>query len=286
MLAHVQVFCFLASYFVSCGLELSRLLGQRTWVRFATLGFGIAGFVAHTAYLFNRFRDTGLPPLLSSAHDWVLVLAWALVLLYLLFSIAQRDLALGVFTLPIVLGLILSTYFMTAPQDLKTEPERVQALVHAQRVGAMLHASSLVLGMVTVALGLVTAAMYLVKHRSLKTHHAEHKGWRMPSLERLALFNRWSVLIALLALTVGILTGIFLGLNAKSSEHAVRYDDPLVIAGGLVWLALTLLFAWQLTHRQQSGRQIAWLTVCACGILLLALVGLPAILGGSGFHGS
>ena len=70
-MAKVQVFCFLASYVVAFVLELARMLGKSRLHRAVTLGFGLAGFGAHTLYLLNR----GGPPLLSSVTDWMLVLA-------------------------------------------------------------------------------------------------------------------------------------------------------------------------------------------------------------------
>jgi hypothetical protein len=285
MTINVQVFCFLASYLVSLGLEFSRLLRWRTWNRFVMLGFGAAGFVAHTLYLLNRSHNTQLPPLLSSAHDWFLVLAWVLALVWIVLAIAQSDLPIGAFGLPVVLVLVAATYFMTAPAQLTDESQRVQAYREAHRAWTMLHAGSLVLGMVSVAGGLVAAVMYLAKHHQLRSHQPEHQGWRMPSLERLAAVNRGAVICAFLALTVGIVTGVVLVLQQPgSTSGSIRLTDPLILFGTGLWIASTILVLWLLTHRKQSGRQVAWLTACACGFLLLTLVGLPALLGGSGFH--
>src|SRR5882672_11435135 len=103
---HVTVVCFLASYLVAFALELGRLLGRSRISRFVRLGFALAGFVAHTLYLLNRSQQTHLPPLLASTHDWMLVLAWVLALFYLFLTLVQRELALGVFALPVVLLLV------------------------------------------------------------------------------------------------------------------------------------------------------------------------------------
>src|SRR6188474_3019717 len=109
-MAHVTVFCFLASYLVAFVLELSRLLGRSRISRFVMVGFAVAGFIAHTWYLLNRHAQTHLPPLLASTHDWMLVLAWVLVLFYLFLTLilswSQQDLAVGVFALPVVLALV------------------------------------------------------------------------------------------------------------------------------------------------------------------------------------
>ena len=104
LLAKVSVFCFLASYAVAFGLEWTRLMRRPGISRLLVLALGLAGFVAHTAYLLVRSRnlESHLPPLLSSTHDWFLVLAWVVVLLYLFLTTLDRELAVGLFLLPVV----------------------------------------------------------------------------------------------------------------------------------------------------------------------------------------
>ena len=91
--AKVSVFCFLASYVVALGLDAARLLKRLPVARWIGLAFGLAGFAAQTGYLLIRGRQELLPPLLSSAHDWLLVLAWIVVLLYLFLTAVDRELA-------------------------------------------------------------------------------------------------------------------------------------------------------------------------------------------------
>src|SRR5215471_13993127 len=187
---HVTVFCFLASYLVAFGLELGRLLGRSRISRFVMVGFGVAGFTAHTLYLLNRSQQTHLPPLLASTHDWMLVLAWVLVLVYLFLALVQKELAVGLFALPVVLLLVTSAYF------LNHEPNTELNAQIAMRHWGLLHASFLVFGLTAGAAGFLSGLMYLVQHRRLKTRHAEQVGLKMPSLARLAQANRWSVLLA------------------------------------------------------------------------------------------
>src|SRR5215471_12385305 len=134
---HVTVFCFLASYLVAFGLELGRLLGRSRISRFVMVGFGVAGFTAHTLYLLNRSQQTHLPPLLASTHDWMLVLAWVLALCYLVLTLLQKELAVGVFALPVVLLLAGSAYF------LNRDPYTAVNAVHARRAWGLVHAALL-----------------------------------------------------------------------------------------------------------------------------------------------
>ena len=82
MLSGVGIICFAASYAVTLALEVSRLL-FRSGVRGAVMiGFAGAGLVAHSAYLYYQAQSAHGSPL-SSEHDWYLIAAWVLVVVYL-----------------------------------------------------------------------------------------------------------------------------------------------------------------------------------------------------------
>ncbi|HTI50461.1 MAG TPA: cytochrome c biogenesis protein CcsA [Planctomycetaceae bacterium] len=278
-MAHVTVFCFLASYLVAFLLELSRLLGRSRISRFVMVGFGVAGFAAHTWYLLNRAHQTHLPPLLSSTHDWMLVLAWVLVLFYLfitlLLALSRQDLAVGVFALPVVLLLVSSTYLLNQePNAALTE-----AAARARWSWGILHAALLVFGMTAGAIGLVSGSMYLIQHHRLKTRHAEPTGFRIPSLARLAQANRWSIILTYFLLTLGFASGVYLGISTPGGASMVGYGDPAVVISGLVWLLFGVLFARLWGQRAPGGRQVAWLTIGGCGFLLVTLLGLQILTG-------
>ncbi len=274
-MAKVHLICFFASYLVAFVLELTRMLGQNRFSRFVMLGFGGAGFVAHTLYLLARSRASGLPPLLSSPHDWMLVLAWLLVLFYLFLTALHREIALGLFMLPLVLALIAATRFMAV----SPEPH-----FNARNAWTMLHASLLVFGMAGVVLGLIAGLMYLTQHHRLKSSHAAQFGWKMPSLERLAQFNRWSVMIAFPLLTLGFGIGVYLVVRPQQGPGHIGFNDPVVVASSVLWGLLAVLFLWLLKHHHPSGRQVAWLTICAFAFLLIAVVGLQVLSGSGLFH--
>src|SRR5688572_14150714 len=102
----VSVMCFLASYVLAFGLELTRLVARSRPGRWVTLGVAAAGLIAQTMFLLLRAQQTHLPPLLSSMQDWLLVLAWLAVLVHLFVSLIDRELATGFVVWPLVIGLI------------------------------------------------------------------------------------------------------------------------------------------------------------------------------------
>lgn len=269
----INLFCFLASYTVAFALELTRFLGRSSLSRFVMLGFTSAGLLAQTLYLLNRATVTNLPPLLSSTHDWMLVLAWVVVTLFLLLSIADRGLAIGPFLLPIVLLFVASTYAMDVAPP---EP------LNSQRGWKLLHAASLVFGMLSVVFGFLSAAMYLLQHRWMRQRGpaVRHEGFRMPSLERLAQINRWTVATAFFLLSLGFGTGLYLTFTSPSGTSVLRFTDPLVIFSGIAWLCLAALLIWLTQGGTPSGRQVAWLTMFALGVLLVTVVGLQMLTGG------
>ncbi|MCA9093516.1 MAG: cytochrome c biogenesis protein CcsA [Planctomycetaceae bacterium] len=272
---NVQVFCFFASYLVAMGLEFFRFLGRSRLSQLATQGFAAAGLVAHTLYILNRAQQTGLPPLLSSTHDWLLVLSWLAVISYLTLTLFDRDLAVGVFLLPIILLCVVATYFVS-----QTPVAHLDAL----RGWKMLHASLLVLGMLGVIVGFVLSLMYLFQQRRLRRREALSEGFGVPNLERLARLNRWAILISVPMLTFGFATGVGLGFVGRTEASEFSFTDPLVLASGITWLGMVVLFTWLLTGRRPRGRQVALLTIWACGFLLVTVVGLQLLTGQ--FHGS
>ena len=270
-MSRVTVFCFLASYLVAFLLELSRMLGRSRISSLVMFGFGVAGFVAHTVYLYFRSQQNGLPPLLGSAHDWMLVLAWLLVLFYLFLTLVHSELAWGVFLIPVVLLFVAATYFMNqAPNTLVTT-------ARAKHGWEMLHATVLVFGMAGTAIGFVSGVMYLIQHRRLRTRHPTHVGLEMPSLAKLAQTNRWSIIIAFPLWTLGLATGVALSFFKSSAGTAPALRDPFVITVVALWALLAVVFVRLLSNRQAGVKHVVWLTICACGFVLLTLIGLQIL---------
>src|SRR5262249_667697 len=106
MIAKISIFCFAASYAVTLALEITRLF-FRSGVRGALmLTFAGAGITAHTLFLIHRWTAEGANAPLSSEFDWYLVAAWLLALCYLVLVFFHPRNSIGIFCLPLVLGLI------------------------------------------------------------------------------------------------------------------------------------------------------------------------------------
>ncbi|MES2791207.1 MAG: cytochrome c biogenesis protein CcsA [Planctomycetota bacterium] len=268
--SRIGVGCFLATYAVVFGLEWLRLIGRSKINRALILLGGAIGLATHTTYLIIRNSATHLTPLLSSSQDWLLVLAWLAVVSYLFLTVMDRDLAIGVFILPIVLILTTATYFVSDAPN-----RRLDSL----QGWKMLHAALLVLGMLGVLVGFVLSMMYLVQQWRLRHRHLSPAGFGLPNLEKLARLNRWAIMIAVPLLTLGMGTGVGLGLYAKTRKESIPFNDPVIIGSSIAWLAMFVLFIWLITTPRTTGRQVASLTLWAAGFLMFTLVGLQVATG-------
>ena len=278
-LSQVQLSCFLMSYLVAFGGEVFQLARRRSTVtRGVLIIAGAAGLLAHTAYLVTRSAEAQLPPLVGSSHDWLLVLAWIGGLIYVLVVATQDRLAVGLFLLPVTIGLVIMAMFV---DDVAIEVNRQLA---AHRWG-MLHAATLVIGMGSVAASTICALMYLLQYQKLRGGTSRLHRLQLPSLEQLTFVNRWFVTTTVLMLTIGLATGFILTrIKPQNAESAFNWADPVVAGTTIVWVMMVATLAWLLTRKEQTGKQVAKLTMVAGGFLLMTIFGLMLLSGG--VHGT
>ena len=283
-LAQVHIYCFLLSYLVSLGCEILLVFRRQiASARIAIFAFSIAGFVAHTAFLIARSQKAGLPPLLTSQQDWLLVLAWLGSLLYIILMLTHRQMAHGLFMLPAILLLVIVAVFVSSEGSGNLEAV-------AMRRWGMFHAASLVLGIGAVAGAAISGLMYLLHHQQLRGHSKWLQKLPLPSLENLTAWNRWMVVFSVPCLTIGLLTGFLLiswSRGSKSSE-SISWWDPTIVTTVIAWLAMVLFLVRLLKGGHQTGKSVAQLSLLSGGFLIVSVLG-PMLLAGSGnlntFHG-
>ncbi|MFV0445312.1 MAG: hypothetical protein ACK5Q5_17180 [Planctomycetaceae bacterium] len=274
-LDHVTLLCFFASYLVALVLEISQLYRQSQGRRWIAMTFIAAGLVAHTAYLLNRSHNSHLPPLLSSAHDWLLVLSWLAVVLLLAVQAWNWHLGVGLFALPPVVLMVGASRFVS--QDRAFETIDLYGL-------RMLHASLWVLGIAGVTVSFVLSLMFLAQHRRLKLKRALPGELRLFSLERLGRWNWWGVILCVPLLTLAMITGILLVFWSRAANQPVSFVQSGFLLTAIVWLGMAILFGWLIAARHPGGRSVAWRTMWACGLLLTLLLAQQVFSKG-GIHG-
>ena len=260
----------MASYLVAFGLELARFLRKKNkFIRPLIFLFSFAGLVAQTAYIFNRAQETQLPPLLSSSHDWLIVFSWLLVSIFLFINLIDEQLSIGLYLFPLVLVLVISSYFVDSVTNPLVEP--------AIRSWALLHASLLVLGGVGIALCFVISAMYLIQHRRLKQKQNFSEGFHLPSLAKLSRLNRGALMISAPLLTIGMGIGIGLGVYVRKGAQSISFYDPVIIIYEIVWAVMMISVIFILRTKQLNQKHIAQLTIWTGGLLLLTFIGIQIL---------
>jgi ABC-type uncharacterized transport system permease subunit len=264
----ITITCFLASYAISLVLELARLFFQAQVRTLLALGFAAAGLVAHSFYLVGRARgeltNAVLVPL-SSWHDFCLLAAWVLVGAYLGLSLRRPQNAVGIFLLPLVLGLIGLAVLWRGGGAF--------AAPAALNVWRLMHGLALLLGTAAVTLGFATGIMYLVQSYRLKHKLPPRQGFRLPTLEWLQRFNHEALLISTCLMAAGLLSGVILNLGERVPPvGGVEWTDPVVVSSGVLfaWLLAVTLFG-TLYRPARQGKKVAYLTLASFVFLLLAL---------------
>jgi ABC-type uncharacterized transport system permease subunit len=273
-----SIVCFLASYGCAFACELVQLKWRHAFIRLIALLMGTAGLIAHTFYLLQRSAQSDLPPLLSSFHDWLLVLAFIVVLVYLFLSLADVELAIGLVIWPVVLALVVASIYVSRSPHL-------ESVLDYHRGWKMLHASVLVLGTAAVLQGFVLSLLYLWQHRRLKNRQMADDSVKLPNLELIQRLNRWSIFSAVPLLTIGVVSGIFLSMISSASPLAVTWTDPVVIGGAVTWTLMGILFVWLIMQKRTPGKQIALLTAWSCGFLIVTVIGLQMFVAAVGIRG-
>jgi ABC-type uncharacterized transport system permease subunit len=261
MLTGVNILCFTASYAVALALEIAGLWARPRWRRLAVMIAATAGIVAQTWYLAVRAGQAPHAPL-SSQHDWYLAAAWVLAVVYVGALLYYPRASMGLFLLPVMLGLIAAGHW-ASPEPL--------ASFQASRVWGRLHGVFLLLGTVAVLLGFIAGLMYLVQSYWLKHKLPAGDRFRLPSLEWLERINGRSLGAAAVLVALGFVTGV-LTRTSQADAGGVPWTDPVVLSlsGMLSWLvaAEAFRFAYPAARR---GRKVAYLTLAGFVFLLLTL---------------
>lgn len=268
LIERVEILCFAASYTVALLLAIAR-----PWLRSrqrgrVELGFILAGLFAHSLYLISRTLHGGTTPL-SSSFDWYLVAAWVLVAFYLYVIWQHPTFSIDVFVLPLVLLLIAVATFLA---DRKPFP-----IDRASLWWGTFHGAFLLAGTVAVLVGFLSGTMYLVQANRMKHKKPPTRGLQLPSLEWLQRTNARAIILSMIMLAVGLLSGSILNLvNHGGDMTRVPWSDPVIWSSTitLVWLAIAFVFATVYKPARQ-GRKVAYLTLTSCAFLVFSLgVGL------------
>jgi hypothetical protein len=266
MLTGISLTCFVASYGVTLAAEVSRLFFRARVRIIVMVSFATAGLLAHSLFLVNLARSEaslgGQVTPLSSWFDWCLLGSWLVAAVYVGLLVRRTENSVGLFLLPLVLGLIGVSWFV------RDEPHfpRDEAL----GIWRSVHGFAQLFGTVAVSLGFAAGLMYLAQSYRLKHKLPPRPGFRLPSLEWLQRCNRWMLLVSTGLFMAGLVAGIVM--NAGQYGGRVAWTGPVVLSSGVLcaWLVVASLFeAFYKPARQ--GRKVAYLTLASFIFLAMTL---------------
>ncbi len=266
MFLSVTIGCFAMSYGIALALEIVRFWFQHAARGAIMLAFAGLGFVTHTLFLIARaIRENPQAAPLSSWFDWFLLAAWLLAAFYLYLTIYHWRTAMGLFVLPVVLGLVgVATFFASRENFPQSE---------ARTIWGRIHGGALLLGTVAVSLGCIAGLMYLVQAYRLKKKLPAFPGFRLPSLEWLERTNIRALVISAILLGAGVISGVILNIIQRANEQAVAlpWSDPAVWSSAMLFAWLVAVLIFNMVYRPaRGGRKVAYLTVAS--FVFLAMV--------------
>jgi ABC-type transport system involved in cytochrome c biogenesis permease subunit len=262
VISGISLTCFAASYGVAWALAWVQLLRPGGKRQVLSLGFVLAGWLAHTLYLGHRVAEYSASPL-SSSFDWCLVAAWLLIGAYLYLTYYFPRAALGLYMLPLAMALIAAAT-VADPTPLAPGP--------ASRVWGAVHGISLLIGTLAVMVGFVAGVMYLVQARRLKRKRAPIPGLRLPSLEWLEKVNSRVIILSSLMVGIGFLAGMILNIVGSGQPGTIPWSDPVIWTSAIMFVWLLAAAIFNAVYRPaRRGRKVAYLTVVSFVFLAVAL---------------
>jgi ABC-type uncharacterized transport system permease subunit len=271
----LSVLCFAGTYGLALLAELARFVVRSTIRWYLAAGLMALGWLVQTAFLANLALKNPLT-LVTTAFESVMVLSWivALIGLYLMVR-SPKPVAVGMFVLPLVLGLITAGWFAPRQSDWSEWGGTVT-------FWGTVHGIFLLAGAVFTCVAFFAGLMYLVQMRRLKGKHPSPFGLALPSLEQTERINRGAITIAFPLLTFGLLIGIILSLavggegTSVPTAHTLRWTDPKVLSALSMWLVFAVLLHARFTPAMR-GKGVMVLTIVAFSFLVFTWVGIEAL---------
>jgi ABC-type transport system involved in cytochrome c biogenesis permease subunit len=268
----LSVLCFAGTYALALGAELARFVVRARVRWYLATGLTTLAWLVQTAYLANLALKDPMAPV-ATAFGSLMLLSWivALIGLYLMVR-SPRQVAVGIFVLPLVLGLVVGAGWFAPRQSDWLDWGGTVAFWGA------VHGIFLLAGAVFTCVAFFAGLMYLAQMRRLKAKRPSRTGLALPSLEHSERINRAAITIAFPLLTFGLLIGVILSLVARgvAQAHVIRWTDPKVLSALGMWLVFAVLLHARFRPAMR-GRSMMMLTIVAFAFLVFAWVGVEAL---------
>ena len=223
--------------------------------------------LAHTFVIGMLTMDVGHVPV-AGATSAISTFVWLLALAYLYIELTTEERAMGVFILPLLVGL-------QAIPAIRPGVEDLAPVLQSPLFGV--HVSSLLFAYASFALACVIGVTYVLLFKEIKAKHLGFFYARLPSLQVLDRMNHIAIVVGWVFLTIGLIVGTIWAAQAQGGYagdprvQAMSLKDPKIIGAIVCWLVYSFeLFAAR--RIGWGGRRAAYLSTVGFVIVLLNFV--------------
>ena len=229
----------------------------------------LLGVLVHTFVIGMQTMEAGHVPFANPSRA-VSTFVWLLALSYLYLEVTTDERAMGIFILPIIIGM-------------QVIPVLSPGIEHRNPVldspWFWVHVSSLLFAYASFGLAGVLGLTYMLQFKEIKKKHLGYFYTRLPSLQILDRMNSRATVTGWAFLTVGVIVGVIWTAQARplapenSNLQAMSLNDPKIFFAALTWAVYSFAVVARRTLGW-SGRRAAWLSAVGFVIVLLNITGV------------
>ena len=220
--------------------------------------------LAHTFAIGMQTMVVWQTPFASTGRA-ISTFVWLLSLSYLYLELTTDERSMGVFILPIAVG--LQALALAYPGTAAANPV-------LDSPWFWVHVASLLFAYASFAIAGVLGLTYVLQFKEIKKKHLGYFYTRLPSLQTIDVMNSRAVTIGWLFLTLGVAVGAIWTAQARVQSPddpnlmAMSLNDPKVLMALLTWM----IYSFAVFARRTmgwTGRRAAWLSALGFAIVLL-----------------
>ena len=262
MRSHLYLLITLGFYTVGALYVLVHAITRRRLLSSWAVTTTLAGFAVHTAGLSQRWTEAGHFPAVG-VHDLSALLAWAMVLVFLITYVRTRMEALGIVVYPMAFALLLVANLTPAADS--GDPVLKSLFLP-------IHTTLAALGYAALFLGFAMGLLYLIQEAELKSGSPRAFYYLIPSLERCDTIAGRTLAVGFGFLSLAIITGMLW------SHQAFGYywtGDAKEWSALLAWV----IYVFLLVARERTGwggRRGALLGIVGFVVVVFTFVSMTA----------